>query len=71
MAEARTRQAWAQTSAVMALVANVHRDPKKTPALKPDDFNPLAKNRVPAPRADVSLLKQVFIDSRPGDHHAQ
>jgi len=29
-------------SALLALLANVHRDPKKTKAFTPNDFNPLA-----------------------------
>jgi hypothetical protein len=30
MAEARGRESWAHTSAILALIANVNRDPKKT-----------------------------------------
>ena len=64
MAESRTRQAWSQTSAVLALVANVHRDPKKTRPFKPADFNPLVKKSETVVPADVSVLKQVFVDRR-------
>lgn len=67
MAEGRNRAAWSHTSAVLALVANVHRDPKKTKAFNPSDFNPLiGNNRAPA-KADVSLLKQVFVDRKSRD----
>ena len=64
MAESRTRQSWSQTSAVLALVANVHRDPKKTWPFKPADFNPLVKKPDTVIQADVSVLKQVFVDPR-------
>ena len=40
MAEARGRDAWAHTSTVLAMIANVNRDPKKTPAFQPADFDP-------------------------------
>jgi hypothetical protein len=35
MAEARMRDEWSRMSALMALIANLHRDPKKTRAFKP------------------------------------
>jgi hypothetical protein len=40
MAEARSRAAWKHTSSVLALVANVHRDPERCRARKPEDFDP-------------------------------
>ena len=57
MAEARERSEWARTSALLALIANAHRDPKKTRAFKPGDFDPYARrdeertNDMPALRA--------------------
>ena len=39
IAEARGREAWACTSAIPALIANVNRDPKKDPTLTPCDFD--------------------------------
>ncbi len=42
MAEARERSGWARASALLALIANAHRDPKKTRAFKPGDFDPYA-----------------------------
>jgi len=63
MAEGRQREQWARLSALMALVANTQRDPKKTRALKPKDFDPFARDfRGPPIKADISVLKQVFID---------
>lgn len=74
MADATARQRWSHTSAVMALLANVHRDPKKKPSpYKPDDFHPLPRK---APRSRKServevdkqegfrVLKQVFVTGR-------
>jgi len=63
MAEGRQREQWSRLSALMALIANTQRDPKKTRALKPADFDPFARE-VPVVKADVSVLKQVFIDKR-------
>ena len=39
MAEARQQAEWQRVSALMALLANINRDPKHTP-FKPEDFNP-------------------------------
>lgn len=63
MAEARMRDAWARTSSLMALIANAHRDPKKTRAFRPSNFDPFAKANTPV-KADVSVLRDVFIDGR-------
>jgi len=60
MAEARQRAEWCQTSALMALLANCHRDPKKSP-VKPADFNPFA-TRTKAPKVGVGILKDIFIN---------
>ena len=65
MAEGRGRDLWAHTSAVLALVANVHRDPKKSQSFKPADFNPHlteTKRRSPLIKTkDLSILKTVFV----------
>jgi hypothetical protein len=62
MAEARNRQAWAHTSALLALIANCHRDPKKTRPFQPADFHPHEKQRKPAPmKVGIAVLKQVFV----------
>jgi len=66
MAEARQRHDWSIASSVMALLASVHRDPKKRRAFKPSDFDPFARKAdageggQPIP-ADVRVLKDVFI----------
>lgn len=64
MAEAAQHERWNHTSALLALISNVNRDPRKGRAARPADFHPLAKPAVePAPlKADLSVLKQVFVD---------
>lgn len=42
MAEGRGREAWARTSAILTLIANANRDPKRGRAFKPSDFDPYA-----------------------------
>ncbi|MCG3178306.1 MAG: hypothetical protein BIFFINMI_00632 [Phycisphaerae bacterium] len=70
MAEARGRDNWAHTSSVLAMLANVNRDPKKTPAFQPADFDPYGpRHRKPA-RVDrktgFELLKAVFVPDGTG-----
>ena len=66
MAEAKTRAMWEHTSALMALLANCHRDPKKTRPFQPSDFNPYHRRRKDASqvKASISVLKQIFVDRR-------
>jgi len=63
MAEGRQRHEWAIASNVMALIANSQRDRKRTRPFRASDFDPFARPRRPI-RADVSVLKDVFIDGR-------
>ena len=60
MAEGRQRDSWSHTSAVLALVANTHRDPRRRSAFRPQDFDPFAE-KTPPPKADVRILKRVFV----------
>jgi len=63
MAEARGRDNWAHTSAILALVANVNRDPKKTRPYKPSDFDPYSakdKRDEVIEVTDMSVLKDAF-----------
>ena len=75
MAEAKQHDLWNYASGVMALLANIHRDPKKGRALRPQDFHPLAhakasrSQRQPL-KADISVLKSVFVDNRPARQEA-
>ena len=61
MADGRQRSEWARNSALMALIANTQRDPKKSRALRPSDFDPFARS-APAANVGVGVLKTVFID---------
>ena len=65
MAEARGKAEWGRTSALLALTANMNRDPKKGQPFTPSDFNPYERHHshqsVPK-LADLSILKAVFVD---------
>lgn len=45
MAEGMGQERWSRTAMVCALLANIHRDPKRGRPFKPDDFNPYARGR--------------------------
>ena len=65
MVEANRKEAWQHTSAVLATLANIHRDPKKKPRpFTAADFQPLAAKRAPRnpTQADIRILKTVFVD---------
>lgn len=51
------------------LIANIHRDPKKTRPFKPKDFDPYAKlDRFRQPVADkqsLSILKEALVAHKP------
>ncbi|MCI0333700.1 MAG: hypothetical protein L0228_10820 [Planctomycetes bacterium] len=67
MAEAKTRQAWNHTASILAMLANVHRDPKKSRALRPADFHPHLRHEKPIiTKVGINVLKQVFVDRRSG-----
>ena len=62
LAEGSGRVRWMHTSAVMALIANVNRDPKKTRAFKAEQFNPYARNDRARQRKpdDLTILKEAL-----------
>lgn len=65
MADARLEDEWNHTSAILALVANVNRDPKKHRPYRPEDFHPFRRKRsagVRITRENIRLLKTVFVD---------
>jgi RecB family exonuclease len=67
MVESRRREAWQHTSAVLATLANIHRDPKKKPRpFTTQEFHPMAEGKTPAkpPKADIQLLKRVFVERK-------
>lgn len=74
MAEARGRDNWAHTSAVLALVANVNRDPKKTRAYRPADFDPYAQHdrrlRTVADKESLVILREA-LEGRKGNEHGR
>lgn len=45
MTEAREASEWERASWLMALTFNLHRNPKKSQAKKPRDFNPTAASK--------------------------
>ena len=58
MAEGQARLVWEATSEILAMLANCHRDPKKSSAYKAAAFNPY-KNRVQI-KFPVQALKKAF-----------
>ncbi len=79
MAEARAHESWSHTSALLALLANVHRDPKKHRVYKPADFDPTrsrtgprkARRNESLPWVGIEVLKQVFVDRQPTSPHGK
>lgn len=59
MAESSERSESARTSSLMALIANAHRDPKKTRAFKPSDFDPFAR-ATERPTEGIGALRALF-----------
>lgn len=66
MAEERQRDQWSHTSLVLAVLANIHRDPKRAGRYTADDFNPFTARKPVTMKAGVGILKQVFVDSWKG-----
>jgi hypothetical protein len=64
MAEGLGRERWAHTSLLCALVANANRDPKRSRPLKPEDFDPYARQdrreRVVVDSASLAMLKEAL-----------
>ena len=71
MADARSRQNWSHTAALMALIANCHRDPKKTRPYKPTDFDPHSRRQrsdiVEIDTDTIGLLRNAFTGTSTGD----
>ena len=67
MVEGRGEFEWSQTASLMALAANLVRDPKKGKAASPADFNPFAQ-RPPKPvlkgKEMLAALKAAFVRDR-------
>lgn len=69
MAEAHLDERWSHTASLLALIANVNRDPKKTGPFKASDFHPGKRKQPVTETADISVLKDVFI--KPATHSEQ
>ena len=70
MAEAKQTDDWNHTAALLAMLGNIHRDPKKGRAFRPADFHPGIKRAMPNtktdhPKVDISILKTIFVDRNP------
>ncbi len=68
MAEARERSEWSRTSAMLALIANAHRDAKRTRPFKPSDFDPYARRGSGGESAtnDIPALRALFTGGQQG-----
>lgn len=62
MAEAKQREAWNHTAALLALMVNLTRNPKKSKPAKPEDFNPFIKKAKPKKLKgkELEILKDIF-----------
>ena len=62
MAEAKSRDNWNHTSAILALIINVNRNPKKQRAIKPNELNPHEqKVKTILKGKGLRILKDVFV----------
>jgi len=61
MAEARVDAEWNHTSAILAMLANVNRDPKKHGPYRPEDFHPLnrrgSSQGIRITKSNIGVLK--------------
>lgn len=60
MVEGKISQAWNHTAALLAMLANLHRDPKKTPPVLPGAFHPMA---------DIAAPEQTVLVDKNTIHH--
>lgn len=67
MAEGRGKMEWGQTSCLMALIANIMRDPKKSKSVKPSEFNPYLQKNLPVMKAPVSILRDIWCKKKEGE----
>lgn len=64
MTQGRQRDEWNHTATLLAMIANINRDPKKGRAARPTDFHPMpdGKRKAPAPiKGNITMLKSVFV----------
>jgi hypothetical protein len=67
MAEGNSQSQWATTSLICAIIANAHRDPKKSRPFKPADFNPhldpkkeRRREAIVITKGNMGVLKDAF-----------
>ena len=60
MAEGRLKDEWARMSALLAMTANCHRDPRRRRPYTPSDFDPFAKRPQPL-RVTAKTLRDIFM----------
>lgn len=61
MAEGRAEAEWGRFAGLMALTANINRDPKKAKPFKPSDFYPFRETKKQARQmAPLTVLRDVF-----------
>ena len=66
MAEGRSRQAWEHTSTLLAMLANVNRNPKKrSKPFSPAEFNPFPqRGRRKAPKRRMRDVRDMVMGGR-------
>jgi hypothetical protein len=64
MAEGRLRAEWAQTSSLLCLLPNIHRDPKRAQAKRPGDFDPFVRRSSERLAPTLDNLKAVFFGGK-------
>jgi len=67
MSEGRSEETWNHTATVLAMLANCHRDPKRSRAFRPRDFHPHERRRgggVPITTENLAILKRAFVKGR-------
>ena len=69
MVDGRQRDNWSHTAQMMALEANINRDPKRSRAFNASDFYPFRidqhEKRIKV--KDLGILKRVFVDRKEGE----
>ena len=72
ISEAVTRDQWNHTASIMALLANINRDPNQTPAFNVEDFHPtsIRESRSSSRRvgsvSQLKSLKSAFSNGKVG-----
>ncbi|HSV28100.1 MAG TPA: hypothetical protein VLL76_01040 [Candidatus Omnitrophota bacterium] len=67
MAEARSQAAWEHTSALLAFLAEPHRDRRRRGRpYRPSDFNPHLRRDIVITKANSHLLAQAFGETENG-----